>query len=454
MRKIMKVLAVMAVLVFVMAFTAQAEEESKNVKDTFFPDGTMSTPNAPYVQYVDKYDDGAEKVGSTQMFFDIPEDLIKLNDEYALLGEEAFNEKYNTPIHGDYHESLKTTIQIDTKFDDGPWLSESGNWDCFDYGENMVDANLNWRLAVGRYIDETSKLFRFEQSWLVYNEVENESNAFLQPYLKSFKDDYGETCYQLDTENHTFSYRIRFVVSTNNWEAFEEGEEVYWNISDWSPVVSIGKDGNQETLEKPTKVDAPILSDFSLIKNEDNGVEAKYYVEFTKYTYDSIKYFSAIEDYFEPFVIESQIRVDGGEWVDTYTANAADLAGGFRSTASGDVEITMESQVEIRVRIVCNAMDGTASEWSNIVGNKAAEEIIPEPTATPAPEVTNTPTPTVKVEPKEKEKHKCKVCGICPVQPLGICLFIWLVIIIIVIVVVIIVLKKQKEDGDKEKDKK
>lgn len=49
--------------------------------------------------------------------------------------------------------------------------------------KKLVDFNLNYRVAVGRYMDETSKLFKFEQSWLVYNEVENEANAFLQPYL-------------------------------------------------------------------------------------------------------------------------------------------------------------------------------------------------------------------------------------------------------------------------------
>lgn len=70
--------------------------------------------------YTDKHDDGVQKIGSTQMYFDIPEDLLKLNEEYAVLGEKTFCEKYNTPMRSDYHESLGTCIQIDTKFDDGP----------------------------------------------------------------------------------------------------------------------------------------------------------------------------------------------------------------------------------------------------------------------------------------------------------------------------------------------
>ncbi|MCQ2428379.1 MAG: hypothetical protein MJ137_08305 [Clostridia bacterium] len=35
----------------------------------------------------------------------------------------------------------------------------------------------------------------------------------------------------------------------------------------------------------------------------------------------------------------------------------------------------------------------------------------------------------------ESEKHKCDFCGICPIQPLGICLFIWIAIILAIVTV-------------------
>ncbi len=448
MKKIMTMLTTMVLIIAGLTLSAQAKENSIN--DAIFSNGKISTPNAPYVLYRDKNSDGSDREGNTFLYIDIPEDLLALNQELALLGEDEFNKKYNTPMNNGYHESIMTCIQVDVKFDDGPWLSESDNWDRMDYGSVLYPSNLNFRLDIGRYTDETSKLFSFEQSWLVYNEPEMEYNTFLQPYLKSFKDSYGQTLYQLDTDKHTFSYRIRFILYTNNWESFDEGAELYWCMSDWSPVVSIGKNGNQKSLEAPDKAEAPVLSDFSLIKNEENGVEAQYFVDFTKYTYDSIKYFSIIENYFEPFYIESQIRVDGGDWVDTYTANAASLHGGYRSTASDDVTITMDSKVEIRVRIVSPAMNDLTSEWSNIVGNTAEAEVTPKPTAAENPDITNVP------EEKEPDagKHKCKVCGICPIQPLGICLFIWLLIIVIVIVlVVIIITSKNKKDKDKDEKK-
>lgn len=55
---------------------------------------------------------------------------------------------------------------------------------------------------------------------------------------------------------------------------------------------------------------------------------------------------------------------------------------------------------------------------------------------------------------KEAKKSKCKVCGICPFQPLGICLFIWLVIIIVIVIVVLIIVKKKKSDDEDDKKKK
>lgn len=50
------------------------------------------------------------------------------------------------------------------------------------------------------------------------------------------------------------------------------------------------------------------------------------------------------------------------------------------------------------------------------------------------------------------EKKKCPVCGICPVQPLGICLFIWLAILLVVILAVVLLVLKKKKDGEKKDD--
>lgn len=50
----------------------------------------------------------------------------------------------------------------------------------------------------------------------------------------------------------------------------------------------------------------------------------------------------------------------------------------------------------------------------------------------------------------EGAKKKCKLCGICPIQPLGICLFIWIAIILIIVIVVIVIISKNKKNNDKK----
>ncbi len=74
----------------------------------------------------------------------------------------------------------------------------------------------------------------------------------------------------------------------------------------------------------------------------------------------------------------------------------------------------------------------------------AQEEV---PTSAP------TPTPSVEEEISDTlpQEDKCKVCGICPIQPLGICLFIWIAIIIVIIVVVVIIILRKKKNDDKNK---
>lgn len=61
---------------------------------------------------------------------------------------------------------------------------------------------------------------------------------------------------------------------------------------------------------------------------------------------------------------------------------------------------------------------------------------------------------TSGAEIEDPAKKKCKVCGICPVQPLGICLFIWIAIILIVVILAFVLLSKGKKDKKTEKDEK
>ncbi len=62
--------------------------------------------------------------------------------------------------------------------------------------------------------------------------------------------------------------------------------------------------------------------------------------------------------------------------------------------------------------------------------------------------------PDGKSEDDDPAKKKCRVCGICPFQPLGICLFIWIAIILIVVILIVVLVSKKKKDEDEKKDEK
>ena len=72
---------------------------------------------------------------------------------------------------------------------------------------------------------------------------------------------------------------------------------------------------------------------------------------------------------YEPYLIEAQLRVNGGDWQDVYTANPDWIFSDERGAAPDTGTLSEKDQVEVRARITCEAL-GLASDWSNIVGNK------------------------------------------------------------------------------------
>lgn len=78
-----------------------------------------------------------------------------------------------------------------------------------------------------------------------------------------------------------------------------------------------------------------------------------------------------------------------------------------------------------------------------IVTQPAVTETIPET-------VIETTTAITEDDGEDAEKEKCSLCGICPFQPQGVCLFIWIGVIVAGIVVILILVKSllKKDDED------
>ena len=148
-------------------------------------------------------------------------------------------------------------------------------------------------------------------------------------------------------------------------------------------------------------------------------------------------------------VMQYRVQADGewGEWKDTDWGNPQWLFSGWKNIVTE--EVSKDDTIEFRAYLKNNAEESKDSPYTNSLFCNAGDAH----TEDPGQSGTNTPgekpddnTPT--------EKSKCKVCGICPFQPLGICLFIWLAIILIVVIVILILIGKGKKKNKNKEGKR
>jgi len=360
-----KSLCLILALVMLFACLPLASAGSADPVEAFFKGGKIATPDtAPYIVYRDTYDDGEPCNSQTELYYNVTEDILAMNEEYNSPGPEEFCEKYGI-------ENVAEGIQIDAKFDDGEWLSSDGDWDIFDYGENKSEWNLCFLLSDDFSPDDTSTYHYVTQSWLVYFDGGSEYDEFYKPLVKTITvgdDEYSENISSFDLANHTIYYRYREYVTF-----CIDGDESVKVFSGWSPVTSIGKNGTQVPLTLPEKTSAPVLSDFSLNKQEDS----EYYnpaciLTVADDVYAAEKYFITEMEGFEPFIIEAQVRANGGEWEDAFVANASWIQSGWRSMWINGKDIDAADKISIRMRLICSVegYEYLTTPWSNIVGNE------------------------------------------------------------------------------------
>jgi hypothetical protein len=150
--------------------------------------------------------------------------------------------------------------------------------------------------------------------------------------------------------------------------------------------------------------------------------------------------------------IETEARVKGDtEWVHMSNTDR-DIKPGEMECALLSLlsdehpSIDKNTPIELRCRYCCSQAgvdEDVFSEYSKVLVFETSEiNNDPQPTPTGEP-VPDDPKPTPK--PESEKDDKCPLCHFCP-QPLGLCIFIWLLIIIVVVVVAIVVVKKLGKD--------
>jgi len=227
------------------------------------------------------------------------------------------------------------------------------------------------------------------------------------------------------------------------WEPLvknDDGEgpgEKQSKFSDWSESAVFGKNSTQITPDEPTTYAAPVISDMKIVLSEG---DENSHIEYAQTTPESVwmngvYYEMTGEGEFEG--LETQVSINGGEWIEFDTANAGGdwcLWNGNRSAHNFDV--TLEENTNVKLRIRFTGTHGP-SEWSNVLEiNGGGTQENPVSTYN-APEV----------KPPVEEQENCSLCGKCSV-PLGLCILIWIAIaiaVILVIVIIIVVATKKKK---------
>lgn len=440
MKKFLLSLAIAVLAVFALTTKAKAADYGEFGK-AFLKDGKIDAPDAVRIKINES--DGANHQ-SANVYYYQSDTLVKLANEYELLGAEEFEKKYGYKVD-------TVHIQLDIRIDDSDWSYMEG-WDDFNYaGSNLAD----WMCFKADF--ETfsgTKAGAYNYLFDLYYMAADESDWGIMKNIVKVKNGLR----YFDVKDHTLAIRGRYIVRLIEKNA--DGEEEKLSIfSDWCSETSVGKKGNQKDLTAPERLEAPILSD---MKFNPEHLNWDVFWTIPNQVYEAVVYYWAEKNAFEPVAITTQYRVNDGEWKDIAIGNAADIYGGFRGVNTGDA--TTEDKIEIRARFECRAESKKTSKWSNYVCNKEGYVQTEDPNKNDngngdglgglIDDLLPSGTPNLS-DIKDKlqglfKKSDCKLCGICPVQPLNICLFIWILVVLLVVIVIMILIRKaQKKKGKK-----
>ena len=433
MKRLLSALLSALLLLSLFSVTAFASEENDISKFE------LPVPKAPnYFVYTDGNASEGHHDDLRMIMISDPE-VALLAAEYSR-NSEAFYEKY-----GLY--SFAISMQYDVSLDGEDNWQHNSEWDTNWYTGGYADGY--------PYVSLGSEMMEdFEFFWLTY--YEGEGSATFTPYQPAITTyvsnhgDWEENIYSFDVENHSLYIRCRYYMEWETYDAVKnEIGKKQSKFSDWSESAVFGKNSTQMVPDEPTVYEAPVISDMKIVLSEG---DENSHIEYVQTTPESvwmanICYYMKDEGQFDG--LETQVSIDGGDWVEFDTADAGGdwcLYNGIRGAYSWEHPIEENSHVKLRIRFV-----GThgPSEWSNILEiNGGGTQEMAEQAKKPAAE-----KPTAETS----KEDKCSLCGFCP-EPLGLCIFIWIAVLIVIILIVVIIIvtanKKKKCPNCKTKCEK
>lgn len=367
----------------------------------------------------------------------------------ASRGITAYNEIYlgiqidwalddvNDAVSGWHHNAYWDAAPLGTLGTDEDGKQQFSEWDVVDCG--LYDTQIVNDIWL--YRGMSAGLWNGSENWVGVKEQ-------LRPSQYTANEHGEEVDLSIDWNQHTMYSRVRFVVTTYNDETYKTEH----TFSDWSTVVAWGKDAATVEPLQPGDVPAPVITGLRLTEEKfnDNPV-----VAFTLTVPDEVAtqraQLAARNDMLR---VEVEGRIKGtAEWKDLHVAGeitTGELQAALVYLAEEGKTFPAGTEVELRARYLCmqQGQEDFYSAYSKIIGF-GSDDIIynttPGANAGAGDNAGGAGTVTTQEE-------KCLICHFCP-QPLGLCIFIWLIIIVVVALVIFIVIKVVKKAKENKEDK-
>ena len=234
--------------------------------------------------------------------------------------------------------------------------------------------------------------------------------------------------------------------------------KVVYVFSDWSRTAAYGMLAMDPMYHLTALFSAPVIKDVYFLDKDSFG-DGPYLVYTPQVPDETVEAAVNIEleGGFARIFAEARrqgdtewIEVTGDEMVENGD-NKVNLA----PLGWGEDEATDKKLIELRTMYFVYGADGTeyVSKCSEIKTLTPQEKTWagddPKPEASVTPAATPTSSPDLKERLSEtienKRDNHCKLCHVCPVQPLGICLFVWVFGIILILSLIIFFTRKSED---------
>jgi len=307
------------------------------------------------------YTDGDASEGhhdDLRMYMVVDPEVIAVSSEWSE-NTEAFYEKY-----GLWYFNI--VMQYDVSLDGETNWQYTPEWDTEYYTGGYADGYQYESIG-------TEMIEDFGFFWLTY--YEGQGSDTFKPYqpaiITDIYHDYGydREVYSFDTKNHSLYIRCRYYMEWEPLVEYEEGNgpgEKQTAVSDWSESAVFGKGSTQKIPEEPTSYEAPVISDLQVIYDEDMEWHYVHFVQQTPKSVWEADLYYMMNDYFEPLNLDSQVSINGGDWIDADVANSqwATKDGDRVVRFDGDENVFLDTTIKLRTRFSGPAGQ---SPWSNVI---------------------------------------------------------------------------------------